>query len=67
MTAIFKLCSQTLRGLQQLNITERLIHTTSVANAGYQKPSGPREWPRYNKQMYPPQTIDEPIRPAVSF
>lgn len=72
MTAIgrgfSKLLSQTIRGLQQVSITDRLIHTTAVANVGYQKPSGPRGWQRYNKKMYePPQTPEEPIRPAVSY
>lgn len=40
------------------------IHMSSTLN---EKTDGPKKWPAYNKKLFPPQTPDEPPRPAVSF
>lgn len=40
------------------------IHTSATLNRNN---DGPKNWPAYNKQLFPPQRPDEPPRPAVSF
>jgi len=40
------------------------LHVGPPRAAPYAPPSGPRRWPRYNRQVYPPTGPEEPSRPA---
>ncbi len=41
------------------------ISTTSSSQMPYEERRGPKDWPRYNKKVFPPQEIDEQPRQAV--
>lgn len=44
-----------------VNILAACIHSTPVVNA-----NGPRNWVKFNKKFYPPQSENDVPRPAVS-
>lgn len=64
-TRFSQIFSTALRSLQVPTTSERLLSTSAALSAGYDKPNGPRNFLRYNKTMFPPQTLEETPRPAV--
>lgn len=43
------------------------LHTTTTLDKNWNSHrTGPQKWLRYNSKVFPPQTADEPPRPAVS-
>ena len=59
-------CCQQQR-LPILQAATSALHTSASNHMAYEKPTGPRKWPIYNRKIYPPQLPGEDQRPAVIF
>ncbi|OXA45740.1 39S ribosomal protein L22, mitochondrial [Folsomia candida] len=64
-----KRCSMIYNGLGSIVVTPsilapRMISTSVPTLMPYEHQRGPKDWPRYNKKIFPPQEIGEKPRPA---
>lgn len=55
-----------LSELPSLSIVSKKFHNSSVLKAWKNDDQEPKGFLEYNKKIYPPQSPDEPPRPAVS-
>lgn len=49
------------------SLISRPFSVSSSLAMPYEKKTGPRGWPRYNKVVFPPQQLEEKRRPAVGY
>lgn len=63
---VLAVLSRRLKGLEGA-LMVRSFSVSSPAAMPYEKKMGPASWPRLNKVVYPPQTLEEKRRPAVSL
>lgn len=63
--SLSQIFSSNVRSVALNNIHKSFVHLDTTL-LGYEKSVGPKKWITYNNKIYPPQTLNEEPRPAVS-